>query len=161
MAEKQFKKRVYNKETKEETKIWKDMCKYIETEIMGYDENQKLSTQMCQRLRGTLKGKQFGNVFVPDGANYSYETVFYTFKINKGVILNAVSNKEFDTEMAKFRYIVVIVENNINDVYLRLKKVKESKEKTETINTENISYDGAEYSRKTDDLKTDRLKNLW
>lgn len=148
--------------TKEEKQQWDDLYQYVKKEIMMYDTNQSLPSRMVLRLKGMTKGKHIENRSTPDNADYTYEIILYTFKINKSNILNAVSNKTFNDEMSKFIYIAAIVENNINDVYMRLQNAKKSKEKTETINVDNINYDGAEYIRKTEDSKiTNKMNGLW
>jgi hypothetical protein len=61
--------------------------------------------------------------------SYDYNTIYLTFVYCKDKIQQSLQNKNFTNEQAKFNYILAIVNNNINDVVLRLKKVKKAEEK--------------------------------
>ena len=74
-------------------------------------------------------GKLIENRAIEDKAEYSYEIILYTFKLYKSNILSAIKTKDFKNEMSKFLYICAIIENNINDVYLRIVNAKKSQEK--------------------------------
>ena len=88
------------------------------TNIMGYDENQALSKQMTLRLKGLLTNKFIENNNIQDGANYSYETILNTFKFCSPTIQNSLRTNRFKDEMHKFNYVLKIVEQNINNVYI-------------------------------------------
>lgn len=77
------------------------------------------------------------------------------------MIFDAISNKNFNTEAQKFNYICKIVENNLNDVYMRVIKAKQSEKKIETMDTGNLLHSGAEYVQKTESNKNKKLENLW
>lgn len=150
------------KMTKEELKQWDDLYLYVKKEIMLYDENQSLPNNIVLRLKGLTQGKLIANNKTENKAKYTYEIVLYTFKICKPTIMNSVYGKTFNNEMSKFIYIAAIVENNINDVYLRISNAKKMQEKTEVINIDNVCHEGAEYKRKTDDSKVNKkLEGLW
>ena len=40
---------------------FKEMCAWIEREIFGYDENQKLQKMACLKLQGLRSGKVVAN----------------------------------------------------------------------------------------------------
>lgn len=145
----------------DEKNQWNLLYQYIKKEIMLYDDKQSLPKDIILRIKGLSQGKFIANNKQEDKAQYSYEIILYTFKINKPIIMNAIYGKTFKSEMSKFIYISTIVENNINDVYLRISSAKKSQEKTEVINVENIYYDGAGYQRKTEDSKNKKLEGLW
>jgi hypothetical protein len=149
------------KMTKEEKKQWDDLYWYVKNEIMLYDENQSLANNIVLRLKGLTQGKLLANNKTENKAKYTYEIVLYAFKICKPTIMNALYGKTFNSEMSKFIYIAAIVENNINDVYLRISNAKKSQEKTEVINIDTVCYEGAEYTRKTDDKINKKLEGLW
>ena len=50
---------------------------------------------------------------------YPYEVILFTFKFKKRDILAAIQGKTFNDEKHKFNYIMVIVNNSINDIYKR------------------------------------------
>lgn len=148
--------------TEEEKKQWSELYNYVRSEIMQYDNNQSLPNSIVLRLKGLTTGKLIENKAQENKANYTYEIVLYTFKICKQSILNAIATKEFNSEMSKFIYISAIVENNINDVYLRINNAKKSKEKTANINIDNINYNGADYQKKTEENNmSKKLEELW
>ena len=41
----------------DEEKKFRELCSYVKTDIMKYDDNQKLSKNMILRLRGLKDGK--------------------------------------------------------------------------------------------------------
>lgn len=150
-----------NKMTEIEKQQWNDLYQYVKKEILLYDESQSIPSSLVLRLKGLAKGKYIENKNIEDRAKYSYEVVLYTFQICKPKIINAILGKDFNSEQGKFSYICKIVENSLNDVYMRLKQAKKTEEKTEGVNTENLSYKGAEYANKTEKIKNDRLNELW
>jgi hypothetical protein len=145
----------------EEKKQWDELYQYVKKEILQYDDNQKIPDNLILRLKGLSTGKLIENKSIEDKAKYSYEIVLYTFKLCKTKILYAIKDKEFKDEMSKFIYICAIIDNNINDVYLRVTNAKKSQEKTESINVENLNHDGAEYQSKSKDISNEKLKDLW
>ena len=63
--------------------------------------------------------------------------------------------------MHRFNFVLKIVEQNINDVYLRMKNVEKAKEEAKNISVETVKYAGAEYQRKTTETKNKLLNDLW
>lgn len=118
----------------EEEKKFKELCEYVKKEIMGYDENQKLSKHMCLRLRGMKDGKFIANKTTPSMAHYSYDIILLTFKYIKHHGLdNLLIGKKFTSEEHKFNYIMVIISNNINTVYNKVKKIREEQNRSDNI----------------------------
>ena len=150
-----------NKITSEENQDWIELYEYVRANIMGYDKNQALPSYVVVRLQGLPKGKYMGSNKTLDRANYSYKTVLNTFKYCSPDIHRALRTGGFNGEQHKVNYIFKIVENNINDVYMREKNAKKAKEKAETIEIDTISYTGAEYQRKTKDVTNKLLEDLW
>ena len=118
----------------EEEKKYKELCEYVKKEIMGYDENQKLSKHMCLRLRGMKDGKFIANKTTPSMAHYSYDIILLTFKyIKHNGLHNLLIGKKFNSEEHKFNYIMVIISNNINTVYNKVKKIREEQNRSDNI----------------------------
>lgn len=145
----------------EEKKQWNELYQYVKKEILQYDDNQKIPDNLVLRLKGLSTGKLIENKSIEDKAKYSFEIVLFTFKLCKTSIISAIKNKDFQNEMGKFIYICAIIENNINDVYLRVTNAKKSQEKTESINVENLNHNGAEYQSKTKDKVNEKFNDLW
>ena len=144
----------------EDKKYWDEVYEYVRTNIMGYDENQSLSRSVVLRLKGLTSNKFIENNNTPDTANYSYQVVLNTFKFCYTDIQKALRNNSFRDENHKVNYILKIVESNLNTVYIRMKNVEKSKQKTETISMETATHSGAEYQTKTEKV-SEKLNDLW
>lgn len=149
------------KMTSIEKEQWDKLYQYVKKEILLYDNSQSIPSSFVLRLKGLTKGKYIENKNIDDRADYSYEIILYTFQICKPAIMSALSSKTFENESYKFNYICKIVENNINDVYLRVMKAKKSEESIQKMDTNILSHNGGTYQKKTEELKNERLKELW
>ena len=139
---------------------WDALYQYVK-QILGYDENQSLSTQMVLRLKGLLTNKFMENNNIKDTANYSYETILNTFKYCSPTITKALRTNRFSNEQHRFNFVLKIVEQNINNVYLRMKNVEKAKENAKNINVETINHTSAEYQKKTIETNNKLLNDLW
>lgn len=144
--------------TEEEKASWEQLYYYVKN-LLGYDENQALSSQMVLRLKGLLTGKFIENKNIQDNAGYSYDIILATFKYCKPDIDKALRTNRFQNEQHKFLYITKIVENNINDVYLRMKNVEKAKEEAKNTTIETSKHTGAEFKPKEN--KKDKFADLW
>ena len=117
------------KMTFEEKQAWDKLYAYVKTDILGYDNEQALPSNIVARLQGLLHGKYMANNKSENMANYSYETVLNTFKYCKPKIQEALRVNNFRDETHRFNYIAKIIENNINDVYIRMKNMEKAKER--------------------------------
>jgi hypothetical protein len=112
---------------------------YIKTEILNYPDDMALPKHIVMRLKGLRNGQFIVNKSHKTKADYPYSTILLTFKFCKQQILNALTTKKFTSEQNKINYIMAIIENNINDVVLRLKAKEKSEkmvEKTEIVDYE-------------------------
>lgn len=144
-----------------EKEQWDRLYQYVKKEILLYNNSQSIPSSLVLRLKGLTTGKYIENKNIKDKANYSYEIILYTFQICRPSIMSAISNKVFESESNKFNYICKIVENNINDVYLRVQKSKKIDENIDKIDTNILSHNTGEYQKKTEELKNKRLDKLW
>lgn len=144
-----------------EKEQWDKLYQYVKKEILMYDSSQSIPSNFVLRLRGLIKGKYIDNKNIEDKANYSYEIVLYTFQICKPTIMKALTTKTFENESYKFNYICKIVENSINDVYLRVNKTKKTEENIQSLDTNALSHNGGVYQKKTEEIKNKRLNELW
>lgn len=142
--------------SEKEKKSWEELYYYVKFNVMGYDENQALSSTMVLRLKGLLTNKFIENNNIQDGANYSYDVILNTFKYCSPDIQRALRTNNFKDEMHRFNYILKIVEKNINTVYMKTRKSQELKEQTENVLSDIMTNEGAPYQRKS----TNTLKNL-
>lgn len=150
-----------NKMNQEDIDNWKKLCKYVEQDVLGYDENQKLSRSQCLRLRGLLNGKYIANNNIESTANYSYEIILLTFKFCMPDIKRSLNAVNFRDETHKFNYILRIVEDNINTVYLKMKKLKKAKEESIKHDvSESVSYENT-FKPKEIKKSTGKFDDLW
>ena len=118
------------KMTEKEKQDWEALYFYVKN-LLGYDENQALSSTMVLRLKGLLTNKFMENNNIESTANYSYETILTTFKFCSPDIQKALRTNRFVDEQHKFNYILKIVEKSINTVYMKMKNLEEAKEEAE------------------------------
>ena len=124
--------------------------------VLGYDNDMALPKFMVLRLKGLSEGKFMANKKTKSKANYDYYTIYLTFVYCKDKIQKALQTKNFSNEQNKFNYIMAIVENNINDVVIRLKNAKKVEEKI--TKTEIVDYE-IKVDKNNSDVKSDKTDN--
>lgn len=146
------------KMSEEEKKSWENLYYYVK-DLLGYDENQALSSTMVLRLKGLLTNKFIENNNIESTSNYSYEVILNTFKFCSPDIQKALRSGNFKDEQHKFNYILKIVEKNINTVYMKMKNLQKAKEEAKNIVVEAPIHTGANF--KPREKKTDKFSDLW
>lgn len=144
--------------TEKEKQDWENLYYHVKN-VMGYDENQALSSAMVLRLKGLLTNKFMENNKIESTANYSYETVLNAFKYSSLDIQKALKTNNFKDEQHKFNYILKIVEKNINTVYVRMRNAEKAKEEAKNTTVEVPTHTGAEF--KPRENKKDKFTDLW
>lgn len=147
------------KMTEKEKQDWESLYFYVKN-LLGYDENQALSSTMVLRLKGLLTNKFMENGNIKDGANYSYEVILNTFKFCKLDIEKALRTGNFKDEMHRFNYVLKIAEKNINTVYMKMKGVKKAKEEIETVDVSHTANYVNTFKSK-EQKKNNKLEELW
>ena len=147
------------KMTEEEKIAWDALYTYVKKNIMGYDDNQALSSSMVLRLKGLLTNKFMENNNIQSTANYSYEVILNTFKYSSLDIQKALRTNRFNDEQHKFNYILKIVEKNINTVYVKMRNAEKAKEEAKNTTIEAPTHTGAEF--KPREKKKDKFTDLW
>jgi hypothetical protein len=149
------------KMTEQEKHDWDELYEYVKIEILNYDDNMKLPKSLILRILGLKDGKFMANKKTKALASYPFSTILMTFKVNKIAILNAFKNdRSFKDENHKINYMMVIIENNINDVVNKINRIDRSKEQGESVNI-TINTVKADYTPKTKEVKNDLLNDLW
>lgn len=147
---------------RQEKKEFDELYEYVKKEILEYSDDMKLPKFMIYRLRGLRNGKFMSNKNTKPMANYSYNAILLTFKACKYDILKYTKQNTFKDEQHRFNYILVIIENNINDIVLRLQNIKNQEKKINTIDSDVIQRDDiAGYIRKGKEITNKRLDSLW
>ena len=148
------------KMNEKEKQDWENLYYYVKN-LLGYDENQALSSTMVLRLKGLLTNKFIENNNIKSTANYSYEVILNTFKFCSPTINKALKTNSWTNEMHRFNYILKIVESNINNVYLRMKNIQKNKEEAKNTTIDTANHIGADYQRKTKEVNNKLLNDLW
>lgn len=124
--------------TEQEKIDWDNLYQYVK-KILDYDDTMVLPKFVVMRLKGLSEGKYYANKKTKSMAQYDYKTIYLTFVYCKDKIQKALQTKSFTSEQNKFNYIMAIVENNINDVVIKLRNAKKAEEKIEK--TEIVDYE--------------------
>lgn len=146
------------KMSEKEKQDWESLYYHVKN-VMGYDENQALSTTMVLRLKGLLTNKFIENGNIVSTANYSYETILNAFKYSSLDIQRALRTNNFKDEMHRFNYLLKIVEKNINTVYIKMRDAERAKEEAKNTTVEAPTHTGAEF--KPRENKKDKFTDLW
>lgn len=148
--------------TEKDKTDWLNLCDYVKYEILEYDKTLKFPQQLVLRLKGLSAGQFIINTNAQIQAEYSYETILFTFKICKSKIKNYLhdNSTKIKDENHKINIIMLFVEKEINDVYKRLTQSQKSIEKVENSDMSNQLNDSAEYTPKSTETNI-KLKNLW
>lgn len=146
--------------SEEEKKELDELYQYVK-DLLGYDENQTLSSQIVLRLKGLRYGKTIERRDIEDKAKYSYKVILYTFMACKQKILQSIKTKEFTSDFAKMLYICAIVENNINDIYMRTQRAEQAQKSIEKADVSALGHKGAVYKSSQPKKTNKRLEDLW
>ena len=159
--QKELEKEIRDKENKE----WDDLYQYVKKEILGYEECQNLSPFQIRILKQLRNGEYVVRNKQMVNKGYSYKVILFTIKSKKRDILAAIQGKTFNDEKHKFNYIMVIVNNSINDIYKRY--LRTLKDKKDTVDDDiNVSIEDkkkvfkSNMENKTDNKLVDLLKDL-
>lgn len=144
--------------SEKEKQDWENLYYYVKN-LLGYDENQALSSTMVLRLKGLLTNKFIENGNIASTANYSYDTILNTFKYCSVDIQKALRTNNFKDEMHRFNFILKIVERNINTVYIKIKNVEKAREEAKNTTVEVPTHTRAEF--KPREKKINKFSNLW
>lgn len=149
------------KMTEQEKIEWDELYHYVKKDILNYEDDMKLPRFLILRLYGLKDGKFVANNKIQPLANYTFNEILMTFKINKITINNALSNsRKFKDEKHKINYVMAIIESKINDIAIRYRNIENSKEKGESIKVP-INNNKADYIPKTKQNKNSLLDDLW
>lgn len=148
-----------HKMSKQDKEDWDNLYQYVRHNVLNYDDNQALSTNMVLRLKGLLTNKFMENSNKEDTANYSYVVVLNTFKAYNSEIQRGFANNNFRDEWHRFNYALKIVESNLNDVYIRMKNVEKAKEVEKTDVSHTVEY--VNTFKKNEKKTNNRLDELW
>lgn len=114
------------KKVSDKQKDWVDLCEYIKLQILSYPDEMKFPTDLALRIKGLSEGKHIANKYIPANAHYDFKTILYTCKICRPKILKYLNDNQtkIKDEHHKINIVMMFIEKEINDVYLRLQQAK-------------------------------------
>lgn len=161
---------VMNKEHPE-WEDWSRLYEFVKYKILNYKAYMNLPKYAVHRLQALHKGDIFNTKGVgwSDSEGYSYKVIYATFLLCKAKIENATHNKKFKSDMAKFNYIMAIVQSQINEVEMREQRKINMEKRLESRRLENVSltkqsedYEASKKMREEQkSIKDDLFEDLW
>ena len=151
------------KMTDEEIIQWKELCTWIEINILNYDiKVQRLQKKACLILRGLQCGQTVANGEYDKYGYYPFNVILMTFKANKTQIVKGIKYNNIEDESKKMYYACAIVRDKLNDMYSRYLNAQKAQEKVEYVDTSIMTNEGAEYKSTNAERKVNkRLEGLW
>lgn len=141
-----------------------ELYEYIRNDIFEYGDTP-LPRWFILRLKGLHEGKFVANKKVQSMGSYSYTEIYVTFKLKKKYIKRMINSRKFKNERHKINYIMVIIENDINNVVKMInRKIKtESIAKTQADKELKNTTKSKNYKNKDKNKKelSEKQKNLW
>lgn len=147
--------------TSEERKDLNNLITYIRDNILYYSNTKKTPPLLKKKINSIALDEE-GN-FV-----YTYRMILYSFMINKSKIEYAFSTKTFADEKHKINYAFVIMANSLNDIKNKVIEKDRQKELSENnlynaqyLSDNNVLYGSNRYTKKTVELRRDKVEDLW
>jgi len=148
--------------TEQENKDWLELCEYFKLQILGYTKEMKFPKELALRLRGLHYGNYIASKYIQKEAHYDFKVILTTCKICRPKIVKYFSDNQTKIQDEKHRInlAMMLIEKEINDVYIRVQQAKKSEEKIIEKNMPNQINDGANYQSKKKQAD-EKLKDLW
>lgn len=148
----------YDNKEKEE---WDLVYKYMKEEVFGIKDTKGLNSHLVTRLLGLRQGKYKPSAgFKNTKHTYEWEVILSTIKLCKQQIQYALKTVYFKDDKHQANYIMKILDDNINKVYMGYMKKKESEKRVDIIKVENLSDIGHSFKKK-EEKKNILMEDLW
>lgn len=128
------KKTSIRKTSDQEQREWEALYFYVKKNILQYDDNMDLTNYCILRLKGMAQGRFAAQDRKTTGITYGYKVVLSTFEQKQELIRWSLQVKTFNSESHKINWIFKIIENNINDVYLKMREANKHEENQKLMN---------------------------
>lgn len=150
------------KMTEKEKHDWYDLCDYIKYEILEYSPEMKIPQTLALRLKGLAQGNFMANKYIKPNASYTYEQILITCKVCKSKIKDYFSKNsaKINGETHKINLIMKFLEQEINDVVLKIQQKEQIDTEISRLSFENHTEDKADYKTETTSVK-DKFDELW
>lgn len=146
---------------KEERNEINMLLNYITKDILHYGETKKSPPLLRKKINELMFDENKEYIYTP-------KMVLYSFMINKSKIEYAFSVKDFKDERHKINYMMVIVSNSMNDIKNKVVALQNLKEKNsddinnaEYLNRNNVLHGSQKYVKKTVELDSEKVEDLW
>lgn len=153
------------KEKQDKEKYWEEWCalyEYVKRDVLKYSDKMQLSEHTRRKLLELRNGGLIKNHEGVTDNGYPFPVILMTFKVKKLEIDRALDNINFENETQKVNYIMAIIKNSINDVYLRvLAKNKRDEMVKNQSNTAVQSVKKVEYVKKSEINKGSLFDDIW
>lgn len=155
-----------SKYTEKQNQDWIKLCDYIKKSILGYTSEMKFPKYLALRLKGLSEGNFIANKHCEPQASYSFEQILITSKLVKPKVQNYFNHNsaKIKDERHKINLIMLFIEQEINDVVLRLQNKKDNEKKFETMDFDNVFCNNTNYVARNEDKtkkENNRLEKLW
>lgn len=151
-----------NKLSEKDKNDWIALCNYIKYTLLEYSKEMKFPKYMALRLNGLVNGNFIANNNITPNAHYTYEEILMTCKVCSVNIKNYLENNmaKIQNEQHKINLIMMFIENEINDVVIRMNAQNKLNAEAEKFTLDSLNTIQADY--KTDNIDTkDRFNELW
>ena len=148
-------------QTEQENLDWISMCEYVKKEILGYPEEMKFPKELALKLKGLSEGKFIATKKIDTGVKYSYRCLYFTAIDSRQKILDYFRNNsvKIKDESHRINLVMLFMEKNINNIYLRMQSAKTIESKIENVEVR-VDNVGASYTKKSKEV-SDKLKDLF
>ncbi|NFV47171.1 hypothetical protein FDJ70_05705 [Clostridium botulinum] len=127
-----------------EVKWFNELYEHIKG-VLTYTKEQQLPRYLITRLQdlrnGTVMQRGVGRV-IKQKEGYKYDVILNTFLTYGDDIRWFLNNKIFKNEHQKINYMMAIVENNINDIYIGMQQkqvVEDVEKRNDLVEEKNIN----------------------
>ena len=122
----------------------------------------KIPQTLALRLKGLAQGNFMANKYIKPNASYTYEQILITCKVCKPKIKDYFSKNsaKINGETHKINLIMKFLEQEINDVVLKIQQKEQIDTEILRMSFENHTEDKADYKTETTNVK-DKFDELW
>lgn len=142
----------------QEQEEWNKLYTFVKEKILKYPKEISLSKTQMFALKELREGNLITRGTKQKYNGYTYFDIYTAFVLNQHSILKSLQGKSFKNENSKFKYIIAIVRNNINDIVLNRLEKEEIKRRINNIEFETKLENT--YSKKSTCGEKEKLLNL-
>lgn len=141
---------------------WDILYDYIKKEILNYDDNTKFPKYLIMRIQGLLEGKFYANKNTKPLGKYTYQMILMACKVCKPKIKDYLTRNsaKIKDEQHMCNIVMMFIEQEINDVAIRLKEKEKAEEILSEIELPEAVNVKSNY-KATEHNENSKLNHLW